>query len=178
MKTKNIKLAVAAFTILFASAFTVIQSVNWKLKEDAYTVSFKGPKVDGVIKGLKTSIVFDEANPEKSKITATMDANTVNTGNGMKNKHAKAEDALNAAQFPEIKFESTSVSGKVGNYTAVGKLTIKGVTKEINLPFTFENKGAEAVFKGKFSIVTKDYNITKKGTPDVLEIDLNVPVTK
>jgi polyisoprenoid-binding protein YceI len=175
---KSIKLALGALTVLVASAFTAIQSTNWKLNENTYSVTFKGKKVDGVIKGLKTNIEFDEAKPENSKITASLDVNTINTGNGMKNKHAKSEDALDAKQFPTINFESVSVSGKSGVYTAIGKLTIKGVTKEISLPFTFENKGAESEFKGKFTIIPKDYNITKGGTPETLEIEITTPVTK
>lgn len=175
---KNIKLALGALTVLAASAFTAIQSTNWKLKEDAYSVTFKGKKVEGIIKGLKTNISFDEAKPENSKITASLDVNSINTGNGMKNKHAKSEDALAADKFPTINFESVSVTGKNGTYTAHGKLTIKGITKDINLPFTFENKGAGAEFKGKFSIAPKDYNITKGGTPETLEIEISTPVTK
>ena len=175
---KNWKLTSGAFIVLLASAFTVADSVNWKVKEDAYALTFKGGKIDGSIKGLKASILFDEANPEKSKISTTLDVNTVNTGNGMMNKHAQSESALDVKNFPTISFESTSVSGKNGSYTAVGKLTMKGVTKEVSLPFTYENKGATALFKGKFSIAPKEYNITRTGTPDVLEIEITVPVTK
>jgi polyisoprenoid-binding protein YceI len=175
---KNMKLTFGALIILVASAFTIVDSVNWKVQEDAYAVTFKGGKVEGSIKRLKASILFDQANPEKSKITTSLEVNTINTGNGMMNKHAQSESALDVKNFPSINFESVSVSGKNGNYTAVGKLTIKGVTKEISLPFTFEDKGASALFKGKFSIVPKEYNITKSGTPDTLEIEITVPVTK
>jgi polyisoprenoid-binding protein YceI len=174
----RLKLGIGATAVLIASAFTVIQSTNWKLKEEAYSVTFKGGKVEGVIKGLKTSITFDEAKPENSKIIATLDVNTINTGNGMMNKHAKSEDGLDAKKFPSINFESLSVTGKNGKYSANGKLTIKGVTKEINLPFTFENKGLESLFKGKFNIKPKDFNITRGGTPEALEIEITAPVTK
>jgi polyisoprenoid-binding protein YceI len=175
---KTTKFILSAFVVLFLSAFTIIQSSNWNLKEDVYAVTFKGTKVNGVIKGLKTSIVFDEAKPENSKISATLDVNTVNTGNGMMNKHAKSEEGLDAKKYGTITFESTSVSRKGSSYNAAGKLTIKGVTKEINLPFTFETVGTESVFKGKFSITPKDYNIIKGGTPEILDIDIIAPVTK
>jgi polyisoprenoid-binding protein YceI len=174
---KKIKLVLATLTLLIASAYTAIQSVSWKVKEDAYAITFNGPKVEGTAKGLKATIVFDEAKPEKSKFSASIDVNTINTGNGMKNKHAKSEDALDAAKFPMITFESSSITGSNGTYTALGKLTIKGITKEISLPFTFQ-KGAESAFKSKFSILSKDYNITRSGVPDKFEIELNIPVTQ
>ncbi len=175
---KNLKLIAGVFVILTTSAFTVLQSTNWKVKEDAYTVTIKGTKVDGIIKGLKATILFDETKPEASKISATLDANSLNTGNGMKNKHAKSEEGLDSKKFPEIKFEAVSVTGKAGSYNAAGKLTIKGITKDVNLPFTFQNKGAEGVFTGKLNILSKDYNITKSGVPESFEIEIITPVTK
>lgn len=175
---KKLTLILAVFTVLAFSAFTVMESVNYKIKEDAYTVKFVGGKVEGVIKGLKATIQFDEASPEKSKITATLDVKTINTGNGMMNKHAKAEDALDAEKYGSIAFEATTVSKNGTGYMAKGKLSMKGVTKEVVMPFTFVNKGTEAIFNGKLSIVPKDYNITRGGTPDNLDIQINVPVSK
>jgi polyisoprenoid-binding protein YceI len=176
MKTATVALRV--FIILFAFAFTIIEPINWKVKEGSYSVSFKGGKIEGILTGLKATILFDEINPEKSKIYASVDVNTINTGNSLKNKHAKAESALDVARFSMIIFESTGIYKKGTDYEAKGKLSMKGVTKEIILPFTFLKKGDEAVFKGKFSVTPKDYNITKMGTPDEVVIELEVPVTK
>ncbi len=171
---KKLTLLAGVFTFVLTSAFVIIESINWKVKEDSYGVHFKGGKIDGVMKGLKATIEFDEANPTKSKIVATVDVKTISTGSGMKDQHALAESALNGDVYPTIKFESTTITGKSGAYHAVGKLTIKGVTKEIFLPFTFDGKD----FKGKFKIVPAEYNVTRMGTPDVLEIELTIPVTK
>jgi len=175
---KKIHLTILIATVLAICSFAILESINWKVKEDSYSVTFDGGKVKGAMKGLKTTILFDETNPEKSKITATIDAKTLNTGNGMLNKHAMSETAIDAEKYPEITFVSESVSGKSGSYTATGKLTLKGVTKEIKLPFTFENKGAEGLFKGTFTVVTKDFNITRAGSPESVVVILSIPVTK
>ena len=163
---------------MLASAFTIYQSVNYKVKDDAYAITFKGGRVEGTFKGLKASILFNESSPETSKIVATIDATSIETGNSLRDKHAKSENGLNANVFSLIGFESTSVSGKSGVYEAQGKLTLKGITKIVKLPFTFAHKGTESFFKGKLTIVPNDFNVTKAGTPDVLEIDLTIPVTK
>jgi polyisoprenoid-binding protein YceI len=175
---KSIKITLFAVTALISSAFTILSSTNWIVKEDAYKVTFKGPKAEGIFKGLKATIVFDETNLEKSKFLASIDVNTINTGNGMKNKHAKSEDALNAKQFPNIVFESTSIVKKGNGYEAIGKLTIKGVARDMLLPFTFENKGNEGVFNGNFYVFSKDFNIKRTGTPEKVEINLMIPVKK
>ena len=171
---KSIKLTlVVATTVLFASAFTVIQSVNWKVKEN-YSVKFTGKKVDGIFKGLKADIQFNENDLGKSKISAKIDATTANTGSGMMNKHAKSEDGINAAKFPTINFESNSIKKTASGFEATGKLTLKGVTKDIKLPFTFLNE----TFTGKFTVAPKEYGVTRGGTPDEITIELNIPVTK
>lgn len=175
---KTLTIVTATASILLASAFTIYQSVNYKVKNDAYAITFKGGRVEGTFKGLKASILFNESYPETSKIIATIDATSIETGNSLRDKHAKSENGLNAKIFSLIGFESTSITGKAGVYEAQGKLTLKGITKIVKLPFTFEHKGTESLFKGKLTIVPNDYNITKAGTPDVVEIDLTIPVTK
>ena len=175
---RTITSIIAISSILIISAFTIIQPINYKVKEGSYSVDFKGGKVKGVMTGLKASIVFNENSLETSKIVARIDATTINTGSGMMDKHTKSESALNTKAYSVIGFESISIIGKGGFYEALGKLTIKDVIKEVKLPFTFEHKGDDFLLKGKFSFVPKDFNITRMGTPDLLEIDLIIPITK
>lgn len=174
---KTIKIASIALISMMASAFTINQATKWTVKDEAYVITFKGPKAEGIFKGLKANINFDAGNLEQSKFSATIDVNTINTGNGMKNKHAKSEDALNAKQFPTISFESSSILKKADSFEAIGKLTIKGITKELVLPFTFEIKNNEGIFKGKFLVNTKDFSINRTGVPEKVEIDLVIPTT-
>jgi polyisoprenoid-binding protein YceI len=180
LNTNKMKKTIPAITLLAvtfaASAFTLISSFNWKVKEDSYTVSVKGKKIEGTFEGLKATIILDDNNPENSKISATIDASSISTGNWLKNRHAKS--ALDADQYPKIKFESTSITSKGTSYEASGNLTLKDVTKKIVLPFTVTRNGQEAIFLGKFSIVPKEYNIKRMGTPELVEITLKVPATK
>jgi polyisoprenoid-binding protein YceI len=168
--------ALIAITVL-TSAFNLVTSpINWKVKDDNYTVKFTSKKVEGIFKGLKSDIHFDEANLAASKITASIDATTVSTGNGMRNKHAR--QGLGADQYSTIKFVSTSIAKTSKGYEATGKLTIRDVTKEIKLPFTFTQNPGGGVFKGGFSVVPADYNVKKSGTPDKLDLQIEVPVVK
>lgn len=175
---KKSAILLLSLSVIFFSAYTIIQSSGWNVKEDTYTVKFSGKKVEGQFKGLKATISFDPANPEKSKITATIDPNTISTGTGMKDTHAKSETALDASAFPMIKFESTAVSKKDGKYMAAGNLTMKGITKPLTIPFTFETKGDASVFSGKFKVAPKEFNMTRTGVPDSVEVELSIPVNK
>ena len=176
---KTIKLLICATLILIASAFTVIKSVNWKVKDD-YSVKWDG----GVFRGLKAEIMFDEEHPEKSSITAFIDPRTVNTGNGLKNSHVK--EALDADKFPIITFASKSIIKTTSGYEATGNLTIKDIIKEVKLPFFFDSQKNsdkfpfvyKETFCGKLTVVSKDFNLTRQGMPNTVIVEITVPVTK
>lgn len=163
-------------TIIVGSAFTLAIRSKWLIKENAYSVKFTSPKMEGTFKGLKADILFDDTNLSTSKITASIESATVNTGNGMRNKHAA--QGLGAEQYPTIRFESSSIIKKGDDFEASGKLTIKDVTKDIKLPFTFAKTAEGGVFTGKFTVVPAEYHVDRSGTPEMLTIELNVPVLK
>ncbi len=159
------------------SAFTIATTATlWKVKEGSYSVTFTSKKFNGAFKGLKSELLFDDNNLAASKLTASIDANTINTGNGMRNGHAKK--GLDATTFQTVKFVSSSISKIASGYEVTGNLTIKDVTKQIKIPFTFAKTADGGVFAGNFSIKPADYNVTRSGTPEVLDFQLNVPVTR
>jgi len=180
---KHIKIVVGVPAIIAASAFTLIQSLNWNLNGD-YSVK------SGVcvFRGLKATISFDETNPEKSKIAASIDATSISTGNRLMDEHAKDKEALYTAKYPVITFVSTAVKRiSPSRYEAIGKLTLKGITKEIKLPFTFDSKKnvmdrfpmvTKETFSGRITIAAKDFNITREGVPEEVFVDLTIPVSK
>lgn len=181
---KKIKLLIATLTILLTSAFAIYESVDWKVKDD-YIIKFRFGKytfgVDsmpapnyGTIKGLKASISFDQNNLAASKITASIDAKTVDTGDPLKNSSAKGSDVLIADKFPFVTFESTSIAKVNNGYEATGILTIKNISKEIKFPFVFEKE----TFNGGFTINTKDFNFTHPHVPKEITIFFKIPVTK
>jgi polyisoprenoid-binding protein YceI len=57
-------------------------------------------------------------------------------------------------------------------------LTIKGITKPVDIPFTFTNKESSGVFAGQFIIKRSDYNLGKPGgsVGSDITIILTVPV--
>jgi polyisoprenoid-binding protein YceI len=172
------KLIYPAATVLLiaASAFTVVESTDWKVNDD-YTVKFSSKDPSGEFKGLKGTIQFDPAALENAKFDMTVDVATINTGNGMKNTHAKSEKWFDAEKYPTIHFVSTSVAKTATAYETKGTMEIHGVQKEVTIPFTFENN----VFSASFDINRLDYEVNT-AEPEhgaaVLKVDLNIPVSK
>lgn len=164
--------------MLFAPAFTLINSVNWKVKEKDYTIEFSTSGAKGIIKGLKGTIDFDKSNPTSSSFDVTVDVNSLNTGNGLKNRHAKGESFLNAVKYPVIRFTASEIAQSSTGFIAKGKLTIKGISRDLTIPFTFDTSGNEGVFKGTFEFNRKDYELERFGIGEIITVKLSIPVNK
>ncbi|MHA7871553.1 MAG: YceI family protein, partial [Hyphococcus sp.] len=79
--------------------------------------------------------------PEESSINVVIDANSIDSGVDVFDGHLKEDRFFDVANYPQITFVSTSIE-KTGETTGViaGDLTIKDVTKPVELDVTF-NKG-------------------------------------
>ena len=173
---KRLFYPLASLVIIIASAFTFIKSQDWNVSE-SYTVKFNGGDPSGEFRGLKATISFDEKNLAASKFVATIDVATINTGNGMKNTHAKSEKWFDAEKYPVIKFTSSAITKTAAGYAAKGILEMHGVQKEFIIPFTFVNN----VFAAGFEINRLDFNVNTAEPAHgaaAFHVDISVPVTK
>lgn len=175
---KKTALSIAVIAILFLSAFTGYQSVRWNIAKN-YSVKFTTHKVSGIFRSFKGDIHFDSHDLTGSRFDVMVDVKSVSTGNGLKNRHAKSKKWLNAKEYPTIKFTSAKILKTNQGFQTIGKLTMRGVQKQISIPFTFQNN----IFKGSFEVNRLSYNIgTTKGMASkvgkTLKIDLAIPVIK
>lgn len=175
---KELTYALGVVGLLLTSAFTMYNVTPWSIAE-GYEVKFTSDNPTGIFTDLKGEILFDANDLDQSSFNMTVGVASINTGNGMQNKHAKSDKWFDAETYPQITFKSSSISQTDNGYETTGMLKMHGVEKEITFPFTFENQ----TFKGSFMIKRTDYNIgsTKgmsgKASTD-LQVDIAVPVTQ
>lgn len=91
--------------------------------------------VKGKFTDFSVEFLFDKNNPEKSSLNATIQTASINTDNARRDAHLRSKAFFDAKQYPEITFVSDKIEKKGDGYLARGMLTIKGVSKEIVLPF-------------------------------------------
>ena len=166
----------AVLMLISASAFTFIQSQDWKVS-DNYSVKFDGGDPQGEFKGLKGLVRFDEKNLAASKFEITIDIATINTGNAMKNTHAKSAGWFDVEKYPTITFASSAITKIASGYAAKGILEMHGVKKKITIPFTFSNN----VFASNFELNRNEFSIgdpKHEKVPATLKLSISVPVTK
>jgi polyisoprenoid-binding protein YceI len=160
---------------------------NWTADASKARVQFtvKGPfpfgTVHGSFSGFKSTIRFDANDLAGSVISASIDAKTVSTGIGLRNRDLREkEEWLDAEKYGEIRYRSAKIEKAGEGYKAIGELTLKGTTRQVEIPFTFDVTGNSGVFKGKFAINREDYKIGKPGgsVGSTVTIELEIPVSK
>ena len=87
----------------------------------------------GSISGVTGTVVWDDKDPSKSSVEATIDATTVSTNNDARDKHLKSPDFFDVEKYPTLTFKSTSVTGTGGKLTVDRRSYACGVTKSVTL---------------------------------------------
>ena len=103
-------------------------SINFRVKHLGYSwLTGRFDKFNG-------TFTYDEAKPETSKVSVTIDTASVNSNHGKRDKHLRSGDFLDVAMFPTATFTSKSVTpAGDGKLTIVGDLTLHGETKEVTI---------------------------------------------
>lgn len=179
MKTTYLIIILTAFL-----GFNVQAQTQWKQVKPGTKVNFKikntGLTVNGHFTGVAATIKFNPKSLGTSSITASLKTETIKTGISARDKHLRNEDYFYAEKYPKIIMKSKSFS-KSSNGKYIGKfsLTMRGITKEVTVPFTFTKKGSNAVFKGSFKINRLNYKVGGKSwvLSNTAVIDLNIEVT-
>lgn len=126
-----------------------------------------------------------------SGITIYLNAKSINTQNAMRDEHLRKPDFFAADSLPQIKFVSTSIEKTEGKYayTAVGQLTLRGVTKDVRVPFNYAGKAASPnpqmpgdvyVFEGEFEINRVDFKVGESNpvVGDNVKVNFSVEAMK
>jgi len=126
-----------------------------------FTIKNFGLKVDGSMKGLQGKIIFNPASLATASFNVSVDAATINTNNGSRDNHLKKEEYFDVAKHPGVQFISTRIvaTNNPAIFKMEGNITIKGVTKLVNFPFTVVEKPGGHSFSGEFTINRRDFKV-------------------
>lgn len=146
--------------------------------------------------GLDATLRLDPANPAASRLSATVDARSLDTGYPLKDLDfdalIKGEKFLNAAKYPTITFTSTKIVLTAPNKARItGDLTLHGVTRPVTMTATYNGGyaghpmdpgGSRIGFSARGTLKRSDFGIsvglpapgTRMGVGDEVEFILEV----
>lgn len=148
--------------LLVSMAHQQVQAQTWQPVSAVISFNIKmlGINVVGNFKGLAASVKFDPASPESGSIAATVDAATIDTDNKLRNSHLREkEEFFDTTKYPKITMKSTKIEKTANGYLGYFDLTIKNITRNIKLPFTFTNTDGKGMFKGSVVVNRRDWKV-------------------
>ncbi|MFA7293243.1 MAG: YceI family protein [Rhodocyclaceae bacterium] len=134
----------------------------------AFTSKQMGVAVDGHFRKFSAALNFDPAKPAAASAKIDIDLNSVDAGSKDADDEVVGKQWFNVKVFPTASFVSSSVKPLGGDrYEASGKISIKGKTQEVTLPFTVRQEGGNAIFDGSMTIKRLDFAIGEGPWTDV-----------
>jgi polyisoprenoid-binding protein YceI len=150
--------------------------------------------INGTATGISGKVTFDPQDPSKLKGQIVLAANTLHVGNPMMKDHLHGEMWMNVAKHPEIVFDLTNpknIKTEGINTTADlnGKMTIKGITKEITIPVKLtylkdklgdrvpNMSGDLLVVRSHFTIKRSDFGINAHEYEDKVADDIDLTLS-
>lgn len=149
--------------------------------------------VEGRFKDFTGTINYNDQDVTKSTVEFKAKIASIDTEVAARDEHLRSADFFDASVYPEMTFKSTKIEKKGKEaYVLHGDLTIKGVTKQIEFPFTFTGAvkdpwgGTRFGIEAQTKINRRDYginygNLLSSGGFDVggeVTIDLRLEAVK
>ncbi|RYB03636.1 YceI family protein [Lichenibacterium ramalinae] len=170
----------AAAALLLAIAGSA-EAATWTVDPAKSRLGFSGAQTGapftGRFKTWTAAIDFDPAHPESGHVLATVDTASATTDDPQKDEALPGSDWFDAAGFAKATFEATGFVPKGGDsYETAGKLTLRGVGKDVVLPFTLTIAGDQAHAVGHAKLVRTDFGVGQGSwaSADYVALDVTV----
>jgi len=145
--------------VLIVNKSEAQQAIDSTKSKASFTIKNLGISVDGIIDQVYGEALIDNDALEDSFIKATLNVDRISTGVNLRDKHLKQKKFFYVEQHPTIHYASNDISLFEEVYKSVGRLTIRDVTKEVEIYF----KTDSGKYYGEIIINRKDYNVHNGG---------------
>jgi polyisoprenoid-binding protein YceI len=151
-----------------------LQTGTWAIdpihSEVGFTVRHLMSKVRGHFRTFEGTLTIGE-NPLESSASATIDLSSVDTNNEQRDAHLRSADFFAVDTSPTMTFQSTEILALDGGIVVRGDLTIRDVTKPVDLAAEYLGAGTDPYgnsrvgFQATTTLSRKDWGV-----------DFNIPL--
>lgn len=130
--------------IVADSPATVIPRGTWSIDPTWSTLEFEIRKLGLVtLKGRVPGFTGTIEGGDAPAISGTVEASSITTFDDTRDEHVHAPDFFDTERYPTLRFESTGVELRDGELVVEGRLTIKDVTRPVELKGSFAGAGVD-----------------------------------
>ncbi len=157
--------------LLLLVATTLSAQTNWSVDKSHSKVGFSVTHlvitdVDGFFKEYEAKVTTNGDDFSTANIDFAVNTGSIFTDNDGRDKHLRSDDFFNAEKYPQMVFKGKSMKKVSDNkYKLVGDLTIRDVTKQVELDVKYNGMvkdpwgNTKAGFKVTGEINRFDYNL-------------------
>ena len=125
-----------------------------------FTFSQLGAASSGQFNKFTTGFTYDDGNPAAGSLDVTIDMASLDTQDAERDDALKGADLFDAKGHPSATYVAKSLArDSAGGLEAVGKLTLRGVSKDLRLPLTLKPTANGLELSGQTSIKRLDYGV-------------------
>lgn len=152
---------------LAATAFVAINvavaATQWQLvpaqSKLGFTAVQAGANFDGVFKRFNANVQFDPTSPATCRFDVTIDMTSTDTQDGERDELLKGPDLFNVKQFATARYVAERCAAQGKQFVGYGKLTLRNVTRDVPITFTFDNKQGASTLRGVAAIKRLDFGV-------------------
>jgi polyisoprenoid-binding protein YceI len=158
-----------------------LAATQWTLQPKESKLTFvgiqAGAEFEGAFQRFTADIRFDPQDLAGNRFDVKIDTASVDSRDSERDDAIKSEDLFAVNQFPTAHYLAERFTAKGGNkFTAAGKLTLRNVTREVPIEFTFEKKDGSAWLKGSAQLQRLDFGVGQGDWKDTENVANEVTV--
>ena len=143
-----------------SSAEAAHWNVDYAKSHLGFTVLWSNEPFSASFRSWKADIDFDPGAPHLARVDVTVDLASEASDEKEFDAGLKGAEGFQVSQFATARFITTAFAHEIGTeYVATGNLTLKGVTRQVVLPFSLTINGNTAHMKGTAHVMRTDYGV-------------------
>jgi polyisoprenoid-binding protein YceI len=134
--------------------------VNTTASQISFTYNQMGSRMYGTFGKFDATLDFDTDNLANARTTLHIDLNSIDAGSEDANTELVKPAWFDTEKYPVAVFESTRVTqDQDTHYLIAGKLTLKGITREVQVPVELKPDNAIGIFDGELVLKRDDFGL-------------------
>lgn len=146
-----------------------------------FTFVQAGAKNQGHFTRFPVTFDFSPETLAASRLEVTVQMSSFTTGDKERDDTLRGDDLFAVAKYPQAQFSATQITKTANGFEALGKLTLRGVARDLRLPFTFrtatENGATVGYMNGRTTVRRLDFGVGQGDWKATDQVGNDVDVT-
>ena len=172
---------IALVAIAIAGSDAAAGERHYAVQTEASDLGFRATSrfmnADGRFHRFRGEVTVDPQDLATARISLSIEAASIDTGIGLRDSHLRSADFFDVERFPTVTFESLRVEAAGRRATVTGRLTLRGVAREIAVPVDVAVSDVALVATGELVMNRRDYGLDYNSSVNPIGNEVRVSFT-